>query len=81
MLAAMTYSAELFAAALAGLTVGHALCNLQAPPPANADPCCPDARTDLMDLTGHSSDFSRHDDVAMSALATGRNSQQYQKIV
>ncbi|KAJ1452897.1 hypothetical protein M885DRAFT_619504 [Pelagophyceae sp. CCMP2097] len=40
MLAAMSYSAELFAAACLGLTLGHALFNLSDTPQLDVDPCC-----------------------------------------
>lgn len=40
MLAAMTYNAELLCMVCAGLIVGYALFNTQAPPPATLDPCC-----------------------------------------
>jgi len=40
MLIAMTYQAELFACVVLGLSVGHALFNLQEPPSTNTDPCC-----------------------------------------
>jgi hypothetical protein len=40
MLAAMTYNVEIFCMVLAGVGTGHALFNLQAPPPANIDHCC-----------------------------------------
>lgn len=42
MLAAMTYSAELFCAAVLGLSTGHAIFNRWAPPPMSAEPCCLD---------------------------------------
>jgi hypothetical protein len=40
MLAAMTFSAELFAMVLVGIGVGHFFFNLQEPP-HDTDPCCP----------------------------------------
>jgi hypothetical protein len=46
MLAAMTYSTELFAAVLLGLTGGYALFNMAAPPPASPEPCCVDTDAD-----------------------------------
>jgi len=40
MLVSMTYSIELFIALIAGLTIGHGLFNLSAPPGEDVTPCC-----------------------------------------
>ena len=40
MLAAMSYSVEIFACVVGGLALGHAVFNLDLPPAANTDPCC-----------------------------------------
>jgi hypothetical protein len=50
MLAAMTYSAELFLMVLAGIGVGHLFFNLQEPP-QGTDPCCPQISGGETELT------------------------------
>jgi len=79
MLAAMTYSVELFIMVLAGLTVGHGLFNLRAPPPLSTDPCCPESGAD-MQLMMNDDDFDHDGELALVGRPPGRNSQEYQKI-
>jgi hypothetical protein len=42
MLAAMTYSVELFLMVICGLTIGHMVFNMSLPPTHSTDPCCND---------------------------------------
>jgi hypothetical protein len=40
MLAAMSYSGEMFLAIVLGLGIGHFIFNVQEPPSGKAEPCC-----------------------------------------
>lgn len=50
MLAAMTYNVEIFCMVLLGIGIGHYCFNIDEPPHASTDPCCPQiSETELIE--------------------------------
>jgi hypothetical protein len=74
MLAAMTYSIELFVMTVMGLTTGHAFFNRKETPRPSADPCCPDDMNQLVDDLENIG-------VSMLGESSRGGSQEYQKII
>lgn len=73
MLAAMSYSSEIFVSVILGLTTGYSIFNLASPPPTSTEPCCADSN--LVDSEHELSELGGGDLMALSSTSRG-----YQKI-